>query len=199
MPLKLDALLKVPRAVVLDLEATCCDDKSFPRSEMEVIEFGAVVVDMRTKQVIQEYDEFVRPEIHPVLTPFCTKLTSITQDDMAIANPFVDVFTRFLAECWDDVSILVTWGDFDVHILSEEFGLHRAEFETGGISGFPFPEERHLNAKQAVADALQIRRRGVSAMLTHLGLPFEGRHHRGIDDSKNIWKIVRIALVKKEH
>jgi inhibitor of KinA sporulation pathway (predicted exonuclease) len=197
MPLNLDALRKVSRAVVLDLEATCCDDHSFPRSEMEVIEFGAVVVDIKTKQVIQEFDEFVRPEIHPVLTPFCTKLTSITQGDVDNTSPFVDVFARFLAECWDDTSLLVTWGDFDVHILVTEYGRHRFELEVKGILTFPIPNDRHINAKQAVAEALQVRRRGVSAMLTHLGLPFEGRHHRGIDDAQNIWKIVKVVLAKK--
>ena len=197
MPLKLDALRKVPRVVVLDLEATCCNDNAFSRAEMEVIEFGAVVADMKTKQAIQEFDEFVQPVIHPMLTTFCTKLTSITQDDVANASPFVDVFTRFLAECWDDVSILVTWGDFDVHILSEEFGRHRDECEAAGISKFPFPDNRHVNAKLAVADALQMRRKGVSAVLTHLSLPFEGRHHRGIDDAKNIWRIVKTVLARK--
>ena len=68
--------------IVLDLEATCCDDDSIPREETEIIEIGAVLVDAATLTPGLEFQTFVKPLRHRVLTPFCTKLTTITQADV---------------------------------------------------------------------------------------------------------------------
>src|SRR3546814_20918649 len=45
--------------LVLDLEATCCDDSSMAREEMEIIEIGAVMVERATLRTL---DEFPRSE-----------------------------------------------------------------------------------------------------------------------------------------
>jgi inhibitor of KinA sporulation pathway (predicted exonuclease) len=36
---------------------------------------------------------------------------------------------------------------------------------------------------------------GISAALRHLGLQFDGSPHRGIDDAKNVARIVRRAMI----
>jgi inhibitor of KinA sporulation pathway (predicted exonuclease) len=35
------------------------------------------------------------------------------------------------------------------------------------------------------------KRLGLAAALRHLGMGFEGSHHRGLDDARNIARIVR--------
>ena len=51
-----------------------------------------------------------------------------------------------------------------------------------------------MNVKTAVASSLSVRRSlGLSGMLDRLGLGFDGTPHRGIDDARNIARIVRFV------
>ena len=72
-----------PGYLIIDFEATCANDGSVPRGEMEIIEIGAVLVEAATFGTLGTFQSFVRPVRHPMLTPFCTELTTITQSDVA--------------------------------------------------------------------------------------------------------------------
>ena len=74
--------------LIVDVEATCSDDGAVPRHEMEIIEIGAVMQSSRTFEIESEFQTFIRPVRHPVLTRFCTELTGITQHDVADAPSF---------------------------------------------------------------------------------------------------------------
>jgi 3'-5' exoribonuclease 1 len=74
--------------LVIDLEATCCNDDSFPRTEMEAIEIGAVIVCPTTFQPIDELQSFIRPVRNPLLTDFCCDLTGISQQQVDAAPLF---------------------------------------------------------------------------------------------------------------
>ena len=63
---------------VLDFEANC-DDKS-KLDVQEIIEFPIVLVDTKTFEVVDKFHTYVKPEVHPKLSSFCTELTGITQD-----------------------------------------------------------------------------------------------------------------------
>jgi hypothetical protein len=43
---------------------------------MEMIEIGLVVIDLETLEIVDEFQRFVRPQIKPILTDLCKKLTS---------------------------------------------------------------------------------------------------------------------------
>ena len=81
------------RFLIVDLEATCCDINSIPRSEMEIIEIGAVMVENRSFEITDEFQTFIKPERTPKLTPFCTELTSISQSEVDAAPNFVAATT----------------------------------------------------------------------------------------------------------
>ena len=81
--------------LVIDFEATCCDRGSVPREQMEIIEIGAVMVDGRRLEAVAEFQSFVRPVRHPILTVFCTQLTSITQQQLAAAPTFGEMLQSF--------------------------------------------------------------------------------------------------------
>ena len=68
--------------LIIDLEATCCKERIITREAMEIIEIGAVVVNARTLDVVDEYTTFIKPILNPTLTDFCKTLTTITQDDV---------------------------------------------------------------------------------------------------------------------
>lgn len=170
--------------LVVDLEATCDDTGKVPRDESEIIEIGAVLVDARSLATVDELATFVRPIVHPVLTAFCTELTTITQDMVASAPLFPEAAAR-LAEIGRG-TLFCSWGNYDRNQLARDAERH-------GIAPPLGPD--HWNLKQAFADRYT-RRRGVGmhAALKRLGLELLGTHHRGIDDAHNIARILPYLL-----
>ena len=98
--------------IVYDLEATCWRQRrAWP---VEVIEIGAVKVS-ESLDIVDEFSAFVRPILHPEISEFCTRLTSITQADVEDAGEFHEVIRAF--ESWMDPTgtrtVLLSWGEFD--------------------------------------------------------------------------------------
>jgi inhibitor of KinA sporulation pathway (predicted exonuclease) len=176
--------------VILDFEATC--DGETPPVPQEIIEFPSVFIDLERREVVDEFSSFVRPVAHPVLTPFCTRLTSIRQQDVETAPIFVDVLDSHIAwlEGHDLLSKgrLVTCGDWDLSKMlpSQCAAVARNHDE------LPEIYRQWVNIKRVFADVRGIRKKiGMPGMLRELGLELIGTHHRGIDDCRNL---ARIAL-----
>jgi inhibitor of KinA sporulation pathway (predicted exonuclease) len=172
--------------LVIDLEATCDNQNAVPKSEMEIIEIGAVLCDAETLQPIDEFQTFVRPVRHPILTPFCIELTTIEQAMVADAPPFpeaLEALRRFIGE---RTALFCSWGNYDRGQFQHDARHH-------GVS-LPF-RGQHLNLKQAFSDALGTRRRfGMAGALHRAGLEVLGTHHRGIDDARNIARLLPYCL-----
>ena len=169
--------------LVVDLEATY-DSADFPREQTEIIEIGAVLVDPSTLEPGAEFQTFVRPTLHPTLTAFCTELTSIRQADVDAAPIFpaaIDAIGKWLP----GPVLLCSWGEYDKNQLSRERHRH-------GIR-LPFGRE-HLNIKAAFAERTGRRPEGMAEALRACGIPLSGTHHRGIDDARNIAKLLPYAL-----
>jgi len=172
------------RYLVVDLEATCDDLHALPREETEIIEIGAVLVDGATLEPIDEFQAFVRPVVHPRLTPFCTRLTSITQADVVRAPTFRFVAPRLAA--FGQGALFCSWGGYDKNQLERD--ARRA-----GIRSPLGP--RHLNLKEAFARAAGERCEiGNQSAMRRVGLTPTGTHHRGIDDARNIARLLPYAL-----
>lgn len=62
--------------LVLDFEASCNDSGAF---QHEVIEFPTVALNAHTLKIESEFHAYIKPVLNPLLTPFCTSLTGITQ------------------------------------------------------------------------------------------------------------------------
>ena len=99
--------------IVYDLEATCWRSRK-PR-KVEIIEIGAVKLNEKL-EIVDDFCQFVRPKLHPEISPFCTKLTSIVQDDIEDAPLFDEAIELF--EDWvgfdDTRSMLMSWGSLTV-------------------------------------------------------------------------------------
>jgi inhibitor of KinA sporulation pathway (predicted exonuclease) len=76
--------------LVIDLEATCNERHRVPREQTEIIEIGAVPWDADSASAVDAWQTFVRPVIHPRLTMFCTKLTSIVHSHVD-SGPLIPV------------------------------------------------------------------------------------------------------------
>jgi 3'-5' exoribonuclease 1 len=169
--------------LIIDLEATCSDCGEVPRDEMEIIEIGAVMLNARSLEIDSEFQAFIRPMRHPKLTDFCAKLTSITQAEVDAASPFplvIDALNAWKQDFAD--SLFCSWGAYDRNQFAHDCAFH-------GVA-YPFRPE-HLNLKAQFIKQFDLdRRTGLSGALQILGLCFEGTHHRGIDDARNIARVV---------
>lgn len=173
--------------VIVDLEATCCDQNSFPREEMEMIEIGAVRVFSATGEVESEFSAFVQPVRNPILTDFCKELTTISQEDLSGAETYPKVLMSFSSwlEKQPDYDFC-SWGDYDKKQFMQDCEYH-------GIA-YPFTgNHRNLKAEFSVAMGNK-KRFGLGAAIRKMGLEFEGTAHRGIDDARNIARVYRQLL-----
>jgi len=170
--------------LIVDLEATCSNDGTVPRQEMEIIEIGAVIQSSLTYEIESEYQTFIRPVRHPLLTPFCTELTSIRQDDLLNAPGFataLDDFKEWMLGFND--ALFCSWGDYDRNQFHQDCDYHEI--------AYPF-RSGHLNLKGELTRTLKLPKKlGIDGALRHFGMNFEGSHHRGLDDAKNIARVVR--------
>jgi 3'-5' exoribonuclease 1 len=173
------------RYIIVDLEATCWENGTNP-ARMEIIEIGAISLPSATAEPDHEFARFVKPIAEPILSEFCTRLTSIQQADVDSADYFYLVFPDFLEWIGDELFTLCSWGAYDLNQFRTDCKRH-------GLI-FPATFERHLNLKKAFAKWKQIKPCGMKAALEMVGLPLTGQHHRGIDDAKNIARLASVIL-----
>ena len=175
--------------VVVDVEATCWQNTHAPQRS-EIIEIGAVYLESSTGPAAREFERFVRPFVVPQLSDFCQSLTSITQADVDRADTFWTVFHEFIDWIGPEPFVLCSWGGYDL----KQLRVDCARF------GLPLPTafERHINLKKQFSRIYDVPRRGMAAALRHARLPLEGRHHRGIDDARNIAKLAQLILPRLE-
>lgn len=172
--------------VVIDLEATCCDVDSIPREETEIIEIGAVLVDAATLTPGAEFQSFVRPMRHRTLTPFCTRLTTITQAEVDAAPRFPQAIAALADFLRGSQALFCSWGGYDRNQFRRDATRHRVKLPLG---------EQHKNLKEGFSQRLgEARQYGTGQALRRVGLGFHGTHHRAIDDARNIARLLPYVL-----
>lgn len=165
--------------LIIDLEATCDNQGSIPRHQMEIIEIGAVMLNRKTGEIDAEFQEFIQPIRHPQLTEFCTKLTSITQQQVDAADTFPAVISR-LKEWMNSFPnyVFCSWGNYDKNQFLQDCKFHHLPY--------PFASE-HRNIKKEFSEYLGVSHKfGMAQALKYLNMELKGIHHRGIDDARNI-------------
>jgi 3'-5' exoribonuclease 1 len=167
---------------VVDLEATCCDDGSIRRQDTEIIEVGAALCDAHTLEITEEFQCFVRPVRHPKLTEFCTKLTTITQAQVDAGISFAQAVAELGRWFGPRRTLFCSWGDYDNNQFAIEAKRNGVRLPFGGA---------HLNLKRAFSERRNTSQRyGMAAALSAVGIPLRGTHHRGIDDARNIARLL---------
>ena len=174
--------------LVLDFEATC-DDKEQPKPQ-EIIEFPVLKINAKSLKEESCFHRYVRPTAHPQLTKFCTDLTGITQDMVGGQQPLEEVLLLFdqwiKKEGLLDPNVkftFVTCGDWDLNRMLP------SQCKSFGLSHPPYMQS-WMNIKFAFRDLMGVHPKGMPDMLQLLDLPLLGRHHSGIDDTRNIARIL---------
>jgi inhibitor of KinA sporulation pathway (predicted exonuclease) len=175
--------------LVIDLEATCDDQRRMPREESEIIEIGAVLVDAATFAAVDEWQTFVRPIVHVELTPFCRQLTSIRQEQVEAAPLFPEAIAGLRVFLRGREVQFCSWGNYDRNQLRRDASRHGVALPLG---------DRHLDLKRSFrVHSGGAQKLGVGQALARVGLRFEGTAHRGIDDARNIARLLPYALGRR--
>lgn len=177
--------MKIRYLIVVDFEANCVEDGKLKKQE--ITEFPALPICVKTNTILYEKTFHHYCKIDEKLTEFATELTGITQDMCDGGLPFAEVLKLF--QKWlktnrfnKENSIIVTCGHWDF----------KKAFPTQClISRVDVPKycQKWVNVKEIFENAYKTKPRGLVGMLEKLGMEFEGRHHSGIDDVKNLAKI----------
>jgi inhibitor of KinA sporulation pathway (predicted exonuclease) len=166
---------------VVDVEATCWEGKPPPGQVNEIIEIGLTVVDLERRERLAKHRILVRPR-RSTVSAFCTELTSLTQREVDTGITFADACRTLAKEHQAGTRPWTSWGDYDRNQFTRQCAHSDAEY--------PFSGD-HTNAKLKFTQAHDLRKRpGMAQALELAGLPLEGRHHRGDDDSWNIAALV---------
>lgn len=149
-----------------------------------------------------EFHSYVRPLAHPRLSQFCTELTGITQAQVDAAPPLAAVMR--LAEAWmrerghlDAGSrvLFVTSGRWDLATaLPRNVEWWCAAERAGGADplegGLPAYYLEWHDLKDSFRAHYRTHTRSFLGMLRHMDMELEGRHHSGIDDARNMARMV---------
>lgn len=168
--------------LVIDLEATCDEGDGLAADDMEVIEIGAVWATAEG-EVLEEFQALVRPTLHPI-SDFCQELTGIRQTDVDTAPLFPVVAAQLasFAQRYPEATMWGSWGKFDDKQIQRDCQRH-------GVAS-PLPALSHVNLKRQFAKSRKIKEVGMARALQMVGLPLDGAHHRGLDDARNIAKLL---------
>lgn len=173
---------------VIDFEATCTE-ASYSDYPHEIIEFPIVLVNGKTKLIECTFQSYVRPVVNPKLSQFCVHLTGITQEQVNQAEVFTEVLKKVHSwleekELGSKYSFAVaTDGPWDMENFMNLQCAH------SGIE-FPYWAARWIDIRKIFSNWFNTRRCGIQKMLGYLNLEFEGQQHCGLDDAKNIARIL---------
>lgn len=177
---------KLDKIIVVDIEATCWQGNPPEGMVNEIIEIGVALLDVHTGEISENKGILIKPERSEV-SPFCTELTTITQQMLDEHGVSFTEALRILKKEYDSQSR--AWASFGAYDM-KQFQRQCADMKVG----YPFSPS-HINVKTLFALKYKLTHEtGMDGALKYLEIPLEGTHHRGVDDAKNIAKILHRVL-----
>ena len=176
--------VKYDHIVVVDLEATCYEDNQFPEGHFsEIIEIGACLLSVKTLQVIEKTQIYVKP-ICSEVSEFCTDLTGITQKKLDDEGVILEEACRILnRKLKTNKRVWASYGEYDRRMFEKQCARENVDY--------PF-NIRHLNIKTLGPIIFGLSKEvGMVAALKSCGLEIEGVHHVGADDAWNTARILK--------
>lgn len=173
--------------LIIDLEATCWDDRPPRGQESEIIEIGVCIMDAKTGKISQNEGILVKPQYSKV-SPFCTELTSITQKMLDEEGILLEDALDILRAEYDSEDLTwASYGNYDLNMLQNQTRKFNVDY--------PLSDD-HINVKTLFGQTHPTVRKsvGMARALGELNFKLEGTHHRGVDDAKNIAKILYWCL-----
>lgn len=146
---------------------------------------------------VSEFQEFCKPKNTSTLTPYCIELTKITQEKVDNGISFQDALQKH--EDWLRTNI----SDFDEQVLKTNMlivtcgywdmnEMAPKEYINYDIKKVHDVYLKYVNIKDDFCRLYNHtdRKYGMTGMLFLLNIELEGTHHSGIDDCRNISKVL---------
>ncbi len=180
--------------LIVDVESTCWKDRYASTRTPEIIELGGTTlmnIDGRL-EILGSFGELIKPQLHPKISKFCTKLTSITQKDINDAPDFQTALKSFREKAKETVNglscrrmIFGSWSPFDRQAIRKDCKRN----------GLRYPFGRYWDIEKSFSDYMEEQRLySVTNALIALGKEYEGQVHRAVSDAENTATIVQTAM-----
>lgn len=170
-------MIALDHVLVVDVESTCWEGSPPPGEVSEIIEIGICPLEVASGERGERRSVLVRPS-RSAVSPFCTRLTTLTAEQVAGGISFAEACAVLRKEFRSDRRVWASYGDYDRKMFERQC-------KDMGV-GYPFGP-RHVNVKTlfALAHALP-REVGMAEAVRIAGHELDGTHHRGHDDAYNI-------------
>jgi inhibitor of KinA sporulation pathway (predicted exonuclease) len=170
---------------VIDVEATCWDGPQPKEMESEIIEIGLCTMDVKTQEILENESIIIKPERSSV-SEFCTQLTSLTQAEVDKGISFKEACDLLKEKYQSKKRPWASFGAYDMNQFQKQCNSRGIEYPFSTV---------HINVKTLFSLKMKMDyETGMAGALEMLNIPLEGRHHRGVDDAKNIAKILKRIL-----
>jgi len=181
---KQEKLEPVPTVYVVDIEATCWEHpKDQPAGEKnEIIEIGITAVTLPDLNISNPVGILVRPA-HSRVSPFCTRITTLTQEIVDTGMPYKDVCEFLIEKMYTKRVPWISWGAYDRKQIMFQCQADECTYPFGaGHEDFMLQFAVMMGLKRQVhlTDALKM-----------VKLEFQGTRHRAADES---WNIARLMV-----
>jgi inhibitor of KinA sporulation pathway (predicted exonuclease) len=179
---------------IVDVEATCWKDRYAASRRSEIIELGGTTlmnIDGEL-EILGSFSEFIKPKLHPRLSNFCKKLTSIKQEDVNNADNFTNALKSFREKAKATVNgmscrrmIFASWSPYDRKQIRQDCKLHELRYPFG----------RYWDLEKSFSGYKKEQRLySVTNALISLGEEYKGQIHRAISDAENTATIVQKSM-----
>jgi inhibitor of KinA sporulation pathway (predicted exonuclease) len=176
---------QLDKIVIVDIESTCWDGPIPENQFSEIIEIGVCLLDVNSGEIEKNEGILIKPKDSEV-SDFCTQLTTITPEMTTAGISFEAACARLESEFLSKKRIWASYGAYDINMFQKQCARTAVKYPFG---------EWHINVKTLVSLKLKLQKEiGMSGALGILEIPLEGTHHRGVDDAKNIAKLMSWVL-----
>jgi len=168
-------------------------DLEMNQPSQRIVQIGAVVGNVRTGEVLSQFDSKVNPG--EPLSVRISELTGISPQEIESA-PNLAVAGESLA-AWlaprDSIRLLnpLTWGGGDTEILRKQLELT----DESWMFGRRWIDVKTLYVASRMAQGKEISG-GLAKSMTKVGLTFRGRKHNALDDALNTFRMFRALLAE---
>ena len=172
----------MPHATIFDLEFTAWEGSMArrwlaPGEFKEVVQIGAVKLDVESFALVDELEILVKPRINPLLSDYLVTLTGITNQALAARGvDFADAYRAFVR--FASAGTILAFGRDDL-VLAGNLELY-------GIADAP-ALPRYANASPwLLANGVDARGAHACHVARLCGAQFSGREHDALEDARSV-------------
>ena len=182
--------------IVLDLEMNpvselwCCTSNGL---KTETIEIGAIKIDAKTNQIVDEFSCVVRPQFNHRIEPQITRLTGIRTSEVRTANTFCAALSNFVDWIGQDAAQIYSWSPSDYSQLKKECFAKHIEFPEALLDWTDFQAEypKYLGYSQNRCFSLKDAAKLIGTSI------IPSRAHRALYDAQVTAQLVLFALTEE--